>query len=237
MEEVHRRRDRDLQWLSGEEWPSNVLFQLNTVENHSYVNDTDNMPEVSDEWLAGGYHATGESDLPPALGRHPSMGIQASANLPPTLLLFGAIDHFFPGDPRAYRVVFAVLHSLLAAFVAFFVFKMWNLKPSPQHLILAASFGLFSPILLCWGTAIPEDKGFQILLMLSALYYARTQRLVLSAILLGGPIAFKGLGVFIAPLCAWYIASRPFRLSELVSRPVVTRCALYTAITILVLLR
>ena len=130
----------------------------------------------------------------------------ASSNLPLTLMMFGAIDHFFPGNHRAYRVVFVFIDSLLSAFIVLFVFSVWRLKTSILNLALSAGLGMSSPILLWWGTAMPEDKGTQILLMLLALLYAKERKLLLSAVFLSGAIAFKGLGVFIAPLCAWYLS-------------------------------
>ena len=164
----------------------------------------------------------------------PRFDYYAGGNLPLNLMLFGAIDHFFPANPIAYRAVFALADSLLSAFVVYFVFKVWRLAPSLVHLILAAGLGVFSPILFAWGFFSPEDKGLQILLMISAVYFAWSGRWVLSALLLGGSIAFKGLGVFIAPLCAWYAAARPRGLHEWVSRPVLARCACYAAIVAVV---
>ena len=133
----------------------------------------------------------------------------ASGNLPLNLMFFGAIDHFLPGNPYAYRAAFALADSLLSALVVCFVFRVWRVAPSVANLLLAAGLGVFSPILFFCGVLQPEDKGLEILLLLSAVCFAWLRRWVLSAFLLAASIAYKGVGVFIAPLCLWYAAARP----------------------------
>ena len=154
----------------------------------------------------------------------------ASGNLPLNLMFFGAIEHFLPGNPYAYRAAFALADSLLSAVVVCFVFRVWRAAPSAANLLLAAGLGVFSPILFFCGVLQPEDKGLEILLLLSAVCFAWSRRWVLSAFLLAASIAYKGVGVFIAPLCLWYTAARPGCFREWLNRPALARCAAYAGI-------
>ena len=83
--------------------------------------------------------------------------------------------------------------------------------PGPGMLgkyMAALALGALSPPLLTYGAVIPEDKGVQILLMVAALLTARSSitsiRIFVAPIILGLSVAFKGLGMFIAPLCLYY---------------------------------
>ncbi|WP_147243340.1 hypothetical protein [Chitinophaga flava] len=132
----------------------------------------------------------------------------ASSNLPLSLLFYGAIDSFSTANGLLYRLVFVFFDSLLAVLIAQIILKYWKVENTWYRIALIGGLGIFNPVLLHWGAIIPEEKGLQILLMLGAFYFAREKRLLLSAVLLGMSVAFKGLGAFIAPLCLFEILDR-----------------------------
>jgi hypothetical protein len=130
----------------------------------------------------------------------------ASSNLPLTLLFFGVADRL-GSTPFGYRMMFAAADVLLSVVIGVFVLAHWYRdRDHWRALIAALALGALSPILLNWGVRHPEDKGLQVLLMLGALHIARGARSAgaraASAMLLAGSVAFKGVGVLIAPLCA-----------------------------------
>jgi hypothetical protein len=142
----------------------------------------------------------------------------ANSNLPLATLFFGGVEYCF-ASPRAFRYVFAFFDSILAVMILAFVINKWKynlpdnkfVKSLPEKfrtdlpIYLGFSLGAVSPILLLWGTFIPEPKGIGLLLILSSIYFSdstnRKLSMLLSPVLLGFSVAFIGLGVFIAPLC------------------------------------
>jgi len=123
-----------------------------------------------------------------------------------------------------HRYSYAFLDSILSALIVWFVIRHWHpaagalsylltsLGMMPSASLLAArlaigvTLGCFSPVLLKYGGALPEDKGVQILLMLVTLACYLSDREGIwywgGAVFLGLSIAFKGLGIFLAPLFA-----------------------------------
>lgn len=132
-----------------------------------------------------------------------------SGNLPLELIYCGLIDKFSDGSPFAYRIVFAFFDALLSALIAFVLVKYWELKNTFYSLILVFGIGALSPTLLLWGNIFSEDKGLQILFMLCAVYFAREKKWLLSSVILGISIAFKGVGVLILPMCLFFIIGEP----------------------------
>ncbi|MBX2959213.1 MAG: hypothetical protein KF732_04585 [Flavobacteriales bacterium] len=129
----------------------------------------------------------------------------ASSNLPLSLLFYGLIDSISDGNSTIYRIFFDIIDALLALVIALILLRFWKLNPSFINLILLLGAGALSPTLLLWGAIFPEDKGLQILLMLLAILLAIDRKWFLSSIFLGCSIAFKGLGVFIIPLCLFFL--------------------------------
>lgn len=139
----------------------------------------------------------------------------ASSNLPLALLTFGIIDtisssYFF------YRFSFAFLDSLLSVLIVIFVMRnisfrsqFFGLKNSNLQWLTGITLGVLNPIILLNGTIIAEHKGAAIMLMLAALLTAQSdtkeKRNFFSPVLLGLSIAFIGLGIFLIPLCLWYV--------------------------------
>ncbi len=154
----------------------------------------------------------------------------ASSNLPLSLLYYGLIDKVSNGNSNIYRVFFAVIDSILATLIVLILISFWQLKPSLTSLILILGLGSLSPTLLLWGTVYPEDKGLQILLMLLAIIFAVDKRWVVSALMLGCSIAFKGLGVFIIPICIFLIIDKPKNIFKLKIEQV-KRLILYLVLT------
>jgi hypothetical protein len=168
----------------------------------------------------------------------------ASSNLPLSLLFYGGIDLLSSGNAFVYRLAFAFFDAFLACLIAYFLLLAFGKKAfsetglSEKGLIMG--LGALSPTLLLWGVLIPEEKGVQILLMLGALLAARFDRWVVSAVLLGGSVAFKGLGVFIAPLCLWYVTgayadkdfTRPFLISKVLSYLFSRRSGVYIGLSV-----
>jgi hypothetical protein len=158
-----------------------------------------------------------------------------SGNLPFNLLYFAAID-MVSHSSLWYRIVFAVQDSLCSVLIFIFVLFHWpwcRASLSGTKLVKGKSFGdldlLFAkwPLIvpgallgslsvpfLIWGTVIPQDKGFEILLMVGASLCCFSKkswiRVQLGPAILGLSVAFKGLGIFLAP---WYFYA-VCRLSE-----------------------
>ena len=162
----------------------------------------------------------------------------ASSNLPLSLIFYGAIDAVSTGNAFLYRLVFAFFDALLGLMVILFLIKSFNKKTlnklSATEKLMAIGFGAVSPTLLFWGVLMPEEKGVQILLMLAALYTARSRRWVLSAICLGFSVTFKGLGVFVAPICWWYVIDRPTDFKGFISKNSLQMTGLYVGLSVLV---
>jgi hypothetical protein len=147
-----------------------------------------------------------------------------SSNLPMSSLHYGLIDKITNNKPVLYRIIFSLFDCILSVFVAFFIIRYWKLRNTWYDLIMIAGAAALSPALLLWGSIIPEDKGLQILFMIIAVLLAKEKKWILSAIFLGTSIAYKGLGVFIYPLCIWLIAGEPqniFRMNGLEFRKIV----------------
>jgi hypothetical protein len=150
----------------------------------------------------------------------------AGSNLPLTLLYFGAIELIAQGDPFIYRVVFAVMDSILSVVLTMFILNYWVTSEKNKFLV-AIGLGVLSPILLSAGTFLPEDKGVQILLMVGALYFSKKKQFFLATLLLGWSVAYKGLGVFIAPFCLYQYLGE-IKRSEIFSPIVLKRAVLFT---------
>lgn len=144
----------------------------------------------------------------------------ASSNLPLSAIFFGVIEHYFHSGV-AYRIVFAVMDSLLGVLVLLFVFNIWKFNKGVQLPVRVSPNALFavglllvalSPTLIYWGVVWPEHKGTGTLLILSAVYFSysnnRFLRIGVSGVLLGCSVAFIGLGVFVAPLCLYNVYRR-----------------------------
>jgi len=139
-----------------------------------------------------------------------------NSNLPLTLLYLGAIDYFAQGSNMVFRVVFSFVDALLSVFIVFLCLTFWKIKSSINNLLMFSGIAAISPTLISFGTEIPEDKGIQTLFMLLAFYTAKKKKLLISSVLLAASVAYKGLGVFIAPVCLFYMMDAPhtFRLSR-----------------------
>ncbi len=153
----------------------------------------------------------------------------ASSNLPLELLFFGWIDRIY-SKPITYRLVFAVLDSLLPILIFFFLLKFSQRAVFGSSLWSALALSAFSPILLYWGVLFPEDKGVQILFMLGAAYFARSESRLLrfgaSPFLLGCSVAFKLLGIFLVPLCLAYVSARE-KEKKWITRDQILYCGLF----------
>jgi len=132
----------------------------------------------------------------------------ASSNLPLSLLFYGVINKIAASNLVTWRWLLMACDCLLSLVIAYYVLCLWPDRGGLGKWIPALLLGALSPLLIAWGVVLPEDKGVQILLMLSAILLARSPsrgvRLFLAPLVLGSSISFKGLGVFIAPLCLYY---------------------------------
>jgi len=131
-----------------------------------------------------------------------------AAGNPPLSLVFYRAVAAVSFKPLAYRIAFAVVDSVLAGAIALFILRFWGAEWTRFTLGSALLLGAVSPVLLKWGLLFPEDKGLEILLMLLAVYLAkspsRIRSFYLSALVLGCSIAFKLLGAFLIPVCLKY---------------------------------
>jgi hypothetical protein len=140
-----------------------------------------------------------------------------SSNLPMSSLHYGLIDKITNSNPVAFRIIFSFFDAVLSVIIILFLIKYWQLTSTWLNLILVLGAAALSPTLLLWGSIVPEDKGLQTLLMLSAVWLAKEKKLILSSILLGISVAYKGLGIFISPLCLFFIMGQPeniFRINS-----------------------
>jgi hypothetical protein len=155
----------------------------------------------------------------------------AACNLPMTSIFWGTICKISGNNPLVFRIVFSFFDCLLSALIALILVRYWQIKPSWFNLALILGLGALSPTLIFWGSVNPEDKGLQTLLMLSAIYFAKNNKWILSAVLLGLSVAFKGLGVFVAPLCLFIILGEPKNFLK-ISRPQILKGLAYTLLAI-----
>jgi hypothetical protein len=145
----------------------------------------------------------------------------ASSNLPMNLLFFAGLSAI-SDTPWMHRYSYAFLDSILSALLVWFVIRHWhpaagglsslltsrgfspNTALLAERLAIGVALGCFSPVLLKYGGVLPEDKGIQILLMLATLACYLSDRESIwfwgGGVFLGLSIAFKGLGIFLAPL-------------------------------------
>jgi hypothetical protein len=154
-----------------------------------------------------------------------------SGNLPMNLLFFAAVSGI-SDTPRFHRYTYAFFDSVLSVVVVWFVIRYWGTRgaistmqeyrgmPSERALLakrLGAGLLLaaVSPVLLKAGVAYPEDKGIEVLLILVVIscwlshnyhrwYWG-------GAVFLGLSIAFKGLGIFLAPMFIGRLSVSPSR--------------------------
>jgi hypothetical protein len=140
-----------------------------------------------------------------------------SSNLPMSSLQYGLIDKITNSNPVAFRIIFSFFDSVLSVIIVLFLIKYWKLTGTWLNLILMLGAAALSPPLLLWGSIIPEDKGLQTLFMVSAVWLAKDKKLILSSVFLGISVAYKGLGIFISPLCLFFILGQPqniFRINS-----------------------
>jgi hypothetical protein len=159
----------------------------------------------------------------------------ASGNLPLTLLYFGAIEQIAQGDPFIYRVVFSFMDAILSVILTMFISTYWITNEKYKFLV-AIGLGTLSPILLSAGTFLPEDKGVQILLMVGAIYFSKKKDFFPATLLLGWSVAFKGLGVFIAPVCLYYYLGE-IKRSEFLNVVILKRSVLFTLAALIIALQ
>jgi hypothetical protein len=155
-----------------------------------------------------------------------------SGNLPMNLLFFAGVSGI-SDTPRFHRYTYAFFDSVLSVIVVWFVIRYWSQKPSalstmleshgtsPDRALLAERLvaGLLlagvSPVLLNAGVAHPEDKGIEVLLVLAviACWLSRNYHRWYwgGAVFLGLSIAFKGLGIFLAPMFVGRLLASPSR--------------------------
>jgi len=195
---------------------------VNGVNPYNFLDDMELRDSLRTDTIAYNYFVDETQDR---------WNFYASGNLPLSLLYFGAIETITQGDAFGYRVAFALADSLLAVMIAVFILHFWQVKNRKILYPLIIGLGFLSPVLLYHGSLLPEDKGLQILFMISALYFSEKKYLVPGALFLGWSIAFKGLGVFIAPLCLYFFMSERTSSADQIRRPDFQRAALFIVAT------
>ena len=154
-----------------------------------------------------------------------------SSNLPMSSLHYGLIDKITNSNPVAFRIIFSFFDSVLSVIVVLFLIKYWKLTSTWLNLILVLGAAALSPTLLLWGSIIPEDKGLQTLFMLLAVWLAKDKKWILSSVLLGISVAYKGLGIFISPLCLFFIMGQPENIFRINSSQL-KKGAIYTLLSL-----
>jgi|GEM_PF-3745014 len=156
-----------------------------------------------------------------------------SSNLPASQLYYGAVEYLANSNPLYYRIIFAIVDSILSVFIFAFIIQFWNGKSFRSNIAFAVFLGALNPILLYWGALIPQDKGLQILLMIASLLFAQQNKLIWSAVFLGLAVCFKGLGIFLVPLCLYYICDSPNSLKDFLTSKSLRRIAIFGFISFL----
>jgi hypothetical protein len=155
-----------------------------------------------------------------------------SGNLPMNLLFFAGVSAI-SDTPWFHRYTYAFFDSVLSVVVVWFVIRHWSRKQGAlagmlgslgmtwnrallaERLLIGLALACFSPVLLKAGVVFPEDKGIEVLLILAAIACWRSCNYPLwywgGAVFLGLSIAFKGLGVFLAPLFVGGLLASPSR--------------------------
>ena len=154
-----------------------------------------------------------------------------SSNLPMSSLHYGLIDKITNSNPVAFRIIFSFFDSVLSVIVVLFLIKYWKLTSTWLNLILVLGAAALSPTLLLWGSIVPEDKGLQTLFMLLAVWLAKDKKWILSSVLLGISVAYKGLGIFISPLCLFFIMGQPENIFRINSSQL-KKGAIYTLLSL-----
>jgi hypothetical protein len=173
-----------------------------------------------------------QAHSPSIRNEQPIWDYYTSGNLPMNLLFFAGIGAI-NDTPRFHRYSYAFFDSILSVLVVWFVIRHWgrrrgalsvmlesrglssNAALLAERLLIGLALVCFSPVFLKSGVVFPEDKGVEILLILAAIAcsLSRDDRVWYwgGALFLGLSIAFKGLGIFLAPLFACRLLASPVR--------------------------
>jgi hypothetical protein len=125
-------------------------------------------------------------------------------NLPFNLLFNGILDFFYRGDVSLYRYTYALIDSLIGYVATLFLFTIIQLPINWFSILFTLFISGLSPIIILNGTLVPEDKGFQVLLMLLALWFSINKNFFYACLTLSFSIGFKAVGAIIAPICLFY---------------------------------
>jgi len=130
-----------------------------------------------------------------------------SGNLPLSQIYYGLIERISP-TPEAYRLIFNAFDSLLVVLIFLFTQKFWQIQQAKKSNLFYTLIFLL-PVTLVWGTILPEDKGLQILFMIGTVYLANSRstlkKILISPILLSFAVTFKLYGIFLIPICLYYL--------------------------------
>lgn len=142
-----------------------------------------------------------------------------SGNLPASQLYFGLVEFLAHSDPVNYRIIFAIVDSLLSVIIFLFVTRFWIINSSSLKVGFGIFLGALNPVLLYWGALIPQDKGLQILLMMATVFFAIKRNIFWSAVFMGIAVCFKGLGLFLVPYCIYLICDSPTSIKGYLKAP------------------
>jgi hypothetical protein len=153
-----------------------------------------------------------------------------SGNLPMNLLFFAGVSAI-SDTPWFHRYTYAFFDSVLSVLIVWFVIRHWSRTRGviavrlaalgvtsdrallAERLLIGLGLACFSPVFLKAGVVFPEDKGLEVLLILAAITCWRSGSYSVwywgGAAFLGLSIAFKGLGIFVAPLFMTRLLSPP----------------------------
>jgi hypothetical protein len=125
-------------------------------------------------------------------------------NLPFNLLFNGAIDYIFNSNVYFYRYTYALIDSLIGYIATLLLFTLIRLPVTWVSILFTLFVSGLSPLIMLNGTLIPEDKGFQVLLMLLALWFSIHKEFFKATLSLSLAIGFKAIGIIVAPICLFY---------------------------------
>jgi len=134
----------------------------------------------------------------------------AGSLLPLNLLVLGAVARISDA-PVAFRIAFAIADSIFAALAMLWILRRW--RASRLEAIGAGlTIGALSLVMLHMGTYSPEDKGIELLLMVTTLVAidspSRRSAIVGAPLWLGLACAYKATGACLAPYVAYRLWAR-----------------------------
>ena len=143
--------------------------------------------------------------------------LYVAGNLPGSTAFYGVIEAIYPESVRWWRSALSFGDVLIVLAAFFFLTRAGVHMDTFRNQLAFALSTVWCPSLFYWGTIMSEDKQYQtaLMLLLAGCLIAPLKRgypATLSIAVVGFlSVAFKAVGVFLAPLALQYLRTRPIR--------------------------